>query len=234
MSHVVLPNYRFSRYYKRLDPLIKNRRNQAYTLVVLSLLTISFFGFFAVRPTLKTIASLRKQIEDRTLLNTQLEEKINALINAQENYQQIEARLPLVYSLLPHKAEFPRLLRHLELLADSNNATISSIQFEPVVVYAKDGVIVDATDSSELEQKDESTAIADPATPIPFTLSVKGTYEELMSFLRQLTQLERIITLEAMDLTLENTGAAAENMLTLSIKAKAYYLPQKETAQTYE
>ena len=137
MSESMFALHRYYKYYQKLEPAFKNRKTQAYLMAVLSLMTISFFGFFAIRPTLKTIAVLQRQIIDRKTLNEKLDEKINALILAQDEYRLIEADLPLIYTLLPEKPEFPLLMRLLENLTIQNSATISGIQFDPIVLYEK-------------------------------------------------------------------------------------------------
>lgn len=220
-----LSGYRFSRYYRQLDPLIKDKRTRAYWLVILSLLTISFFGIFAVRPTLKTISTLRRQIDDLTLLDTQLEEKINTLIDAQESYMEVEPLLPLVYSLLPQNADFPRLLRHLELLADDNNASISSIQVEPVSIYSSDESEVAVEIMPEEIEADEDTQTPkDPTMPLVVNFTVKGNYTDIINFLTRLTKIDRIISIETLNLTQDTSSSS---LLSLNVKANALYFFEK-------
>src|SRR3989344_478177 len=107
---------RYHRYSQKIAPLFKEKRIQAYTMITLSLFTISFFGSLAIRPTLGTIITLQKQIQDRTIVNQKLEEKINALIQAQTSYQAIEADLPTIYGLLPEKPDVTSLLLKIEAL----------------------------------------------------------------------------------------------------------------------
>lgn len=220
-----LSGYRFSRYYRQLDPLIKDKRTRAYWLVILSLLTISFFGIFAVRPTLKTISTLRRQIDDLTLLDTQLEEKINALIDAQESYMEIEPLLPLVYSLLPQNADFPRLLRHLELLADDNNASISSIQVEPVSIYSSnESEVAVEIIPEEIETDEDTQTPKDPTMPLVVNFTVKGNYTDIINFLTRLTKIDRIISIETLNLTQDTSSSS---LLSLNVKANALYFLEK-------
>lgn len=197
--------------------MVKNRKTQAYVMVVLSLLTISFFGFFAVRPTLRTISQLERQIQDRSDLNDQLDKKINALIQAQESYQAIEPQLPLLYSLLPEQPEFPLLLRHLETLAQTNEATISSIQFEPIVLLGEK-----PTATGEDDKATKNTASV--TIPLYFTLAVNGDYTHLIAFLTQLTQLDRIVTIQSVQFT-GGKGGTGVASLGLGVGSSAFYYP---------
>ena len=210
--------HRYYKYYQKLEPAFKNRKTQAYLMAVLSLMTISFFGFFAIRPTLKTIAVLQRQIIDRKTLNEKLDEKINALILAQDEYRLIEADLPLIYTLLPEKPEFPLLMRLLENLTIQNSATISGIQFDPIVLYEK------SPPETETATETKDTA-ADETIPMFFTLSFQGKYQNLINLLDQLTRLERLITINSVDLSVAKL-ADEMSELKLGIQSRSYYYPE--------
>lgn len=217
MTESLTTSHRYRRYYQNLEPLLKTRQTQAFLMVVMSLVTIAFFGTFAIRPTLKTIATLQRQIEDRSFLNEKLEEKINALILAQEEYQRIASRLPLIYTLLPEKAEFPSLLRRLELLADQNSATISGLQFDPVVLYRESPPEV-TTDVVS------ATPSAPTTTPIYFTLTLNGDYLNLVALLSQLTLIDRLVTIHSVTISKDQSG---ESRLNLGLTTRAYYYSTK-------
>lgn len=219
---------RYRRYYQKFEPLFKTRQVQAYIMVALSLFTIAFFGAFAIRPTLKTIAVLRRQIGDKTLVKQNLEEKIDNLILAQEEYQHVETDLPTLYSLLPEKAEFPSLLRKLEVLTVENGASISGIQFDPIVLYGETPPPADQSPPvyPAEAQPSGTDATSTPAPqpvvnfsiPLFFDIVLTGPYETLLNSLNQLTKLDRLITIESADFT-------NSTHLTVSIQSKAYYYP---------
>lgn len=215
MTESIAVTHRYRRYYQNLEPLLKTRQAQAFLMVIMSLVTIAFFGTFAIRPTLKTIATLQRQIEDRSFLNDKLEEKINALILAQEEYQRIAPQLPLIYTLLPEKAEFPSLLRRLELVVDQNSATIAGIQFEPIVLYSGLPSPLESTNDGTIESPSASST-----TPIHFTLSLSGEYQNLVTFLSQLTLLDRLVTIQSVTITNNQSG---ESQLSLGLQTRAYY-----------
>ncbi|MEK7166281.1 MAG: type 4a pilus biogenesis protein PilO [Patescibacteria group bacterium] len=224
MTESLLTIHRYHRYYKNITPLFKNRSVQAYTMVILSLFTISFFGVFAIRPTLKTIATLQRQIIDKSFVDEKLEQKINMLIEAQEQYQRIEKELPVIYSLLPEKAEFPALLRQLEIVVIQNEATISGISFDSVILYgdtANKQVALVAVD----ENTNESAPVQDNtiSTPLFFNLIINGSYDRLVNLLEQLTRLDRLITIHSVELT--SSGKEAQSTLNLGVKSSSYYYP---------
>lgn len=229
--------HRYRRFYKGYSQFFKNTAMQAYTMVALSLFAISFFGAFAIRPTLKTIAVLKRQITDRLEINEKLEQKINALVAAQDEYKNAEKDLPLIYSLLPETARFPSLFRKIEYLTVTNGATISGVQFDPVVLYtegSQPSPTPPKTTGQESNAKDSQTQETTPAvpptrediqtTPIFFTLTLLGPYQNLVRLLDTLTGLDRLITITSVELTgnQEDIGPAK---LSIFIQSHAHYFP---------
>lgn len=228
-------NYRFRKYYQNLSPLFSSSRFQGYAMVVMSLFTIAFFGIFAIKPTLKTITVLNRQIVDKNNLNSQLDQKINNLILAQEQYQKIQNDLSLIYSLMPADPQFPLLFRKLELLAAENNTTISDVQFSPVILYQEERPL----SQTETMPEANSAAIknqASPASPKPILTTVKqvsslsyilgftGNYGDLISLLERLTKLDRLVTILSVELNNRSQNDEKSN-LNITIDADSYYLP---------
>lgn len=213
----------YRRYYQNIAPILKNRKTQAYTMVILSLFAISFFGFFAIRPTLKTIATLQKQIEDRSLVDQKLEDKINALIAAQEEYRRAEPILPAIYGLLPEKAEITSLLIQLENLVDNRSSTVSAISFEPIVLYGEEPVPV-APNNPATGESLQNVLSSHTAAPSAFSFSVtfSGPYRELVNILSRLTKLDRIVTINSAEFSLASSQTAI-SQLTVNMKTQAYY-----------
>ena len=238
MNNSVYISNRYHKYYQRIAPVFKTQKAQAYTMVILSLFTISFFGVFAIRPTLKTIATLQRQIIDRSEVSQKLEEKINALIAAQETYQGITADIPTIYALLPDKPEVTSLLIKLEQLIDNKNATISAIQLDAVTIYTAMVKPNSASSSAQAASNvlaAEATApqgaiavtprqTGNPNTPINFSVSYKGKYADLVAILIQLTKLDRLITINSAELRLGDT-AQKDATLTVGLHSQAYYFP---------
>lgn len=219
MSETAIQKYRLRRYYQTLSPLFKSPQAQAYTMAILSIATIAFFSMFAIKPTLVTITSLQKQITDKTTLNAQLEDKINALILAQQEYQKIEPILPTVYSLLPDKPNAPLLIRYLENLGIDNAVTLKQIGISPLVLFQAKST-TNATPSGQISKTQ--------VNPIKIALSLTGEYGNITNFIDQLTKLDRLIQVASVNITTgdnsaTNTNQAAKAELTISIDSQAFY-----------
>src|SRR3989344_5460728 len=95
---------------KRLLPIVKNSRTASYFTITLSLLSLSFFGLFAIRPTIITAVSLIKSVSELRKLNQDYENKISNIIQAH--------------------AEFEKIARGLENFAVRSNININQLQID--------------------------------------------------------------------------------------------------------
>ena len=116
--------HRYRRYFNDLSKFYQHKKARAYTGIIFSLLTVIFFIFFAIRPTLKTITQIIRQLADQKTVSHELERKINNLSEAQKSYLIIEPELALVEEALPQKAEVTLLTKQIEALARQSGITI--------------------------------------------------------------------------------------------------------------
>ena len=196
--------HRYQRYFTDLGKFYQNKKAKTYTGIILSLLTIIFFIFFAIRPTFKTIAQLIRQTKDQKNVASELEKKINNLAKAQENYLTIEPELTLVEEALPQKAEVALLTKELETLASQNGVGIVNLRFSEI----------DLGENKQLKKEKQE---------IKISLNVLGDYPNLKNFLKNLVSLRRIVLVEAFSF---QTGKSEGNILSLNLNAQAWFLPQ--------
>lgn len=196
------PRARF--YYRTLVPLFEKPKVAAYTMLVLSFFTISFFGMFAIRPTLATIAQLRKQISDQQVVLSRMEEKITALVQAQQSYEAIKPDLDSIFEALPENPELGSLVGKLNRSLVANNMEVVILQFLPVTL-SKPEVL-----SSE-------------AVPMGFTMALKAQYDDILTFVDFLSRTDRIISIDSIDISGEGQVFTG-NLLTATIRGRAYVL----------
>src|SRR3989338_4873409 len=110
--------------YRKLTPLIKNKKTSSYLSLILSLFSISFFGIFAIRPTLITAVTLNKSVADLKKLDIEYENKISNIITAQSQYEKIRGDIPAIDQALPKDAAFNQLANALEKFAETSNVII--------------------------------------------------------------------------------------------------------------
>ncbi len=195
---------RYRRYYRNLQGLYQKPVVRDFTFLILSLLTVAFFGFFAIRPSLRTIGELIKEVKDKRMASEKLEQKINLLSIAQREYESIKPDLPAIYAVLPKKSDFSKLVKQLEYLAGKNNSTLLNFRIQKTSLFG--------------EEKKE-------LTPLEFTLNISGEYKNLKGFLEDLGKLDRLVKVETLDFQKKKAGKEEkEILLTLRLSAEGYYL----------
>jgi hypothetical protein len=219
----------YQRYLSQIKEIYKKREDiKVYSGLILSLLTISFFGFFAIKPTLSTIASLVKEIKDKREVNQKLQEKINALTLAQGELLQVsEALTP--------KPNLALFINQLEVLAKKNNLKINSLSFSSVIFYeqkketlkSKEGAqeeeIIGEINPKEKPQEKEKKS---PETKQDyrennFSFQSSGTLADLKKLLENLENFRRIVKTEKVSLTQEK-----DQNWTLALNGKIFYQKQ--------
>lgn len=204
--------HHYRRYFTSISALYQKKEVRVYTELILSLLTVAFFSFFAIRPTLVTITSLVKEIGDRRMIVQKLQEKINALTLAQNEYTAVYSELPLVEEALPQKPDLSLFVRQLETVTVQNGVTLRTIQFGQVNLRGS------PTEAKPVEKEGVSE--------VPFSLSVSGNYQNLKSFLQSLEDLRRLVVVSSF--AFKPGEKEEESLLILSVTGETYYLSQNE------
>jgi Tfp pilus assembly protein PilO len=206
----------YRHYLVNLGTLYQKKQVRTYTGFILSLLAIAFFSFFAIRPTLITIASLIKEIDSKQMIAEKLEEKINALSHARSEYIDLSSSLPLIEEALPQEPNLSLFIRQLETLAVQNGVILRSIQF------------------GEISLRGEKISKSLPATTkeiespqIPFNLSVSGSYKNLKNFLQSLEELRRLTVVSSFIFKMEKEKEG--QFLVLSVTGETFYLNQNKS-----
>lgn len=201
---------RYGRYFTRIrDAYLQKPVVQASLGVLLTLFTISFFSIFALRPTLNTISELLAQIRTQKEILEQLDQKIAAIALAQQVWTQELRRIPLVLQALPKNSEPETYLRQIEGLTIKHNLSLSSFKVDDVPLLGK---------------KEGQSVKEQPAGTDTFTvsLSVRGSYSSLLSFLDDLETLRRPIKIESLSFG----GGKTSGSILLTVSGKVPYKTQ--------
>lgn len=191
------------KYLTALLPRLQEKRVQSFTTITLSLITLSFFGIFAIGPTLSTIADLKKQISDDQFVNQQLQQKITNLTNLQVSYKSIQNDIPLVYQAIPETPQVTTIVGQMQTLAQISNVSLLNIQTLPV---------------------DISNISSTKYNSFSFALDISGSYANIKTFLQNITNFNRIITIDAMSLS---KPTLTQDVYTLSLRGEAYFKANK-------
>lgn len=186
--------------YQEIAPFFKEEKTRQFTTIALTLIAASFFGIFAINPTLSTIAQLQKQLEDNRSVNVQLDKKIAALNSLQQKYVTLTNDIALVQEAIPQSPEIPLLLAQVQGVAKKSNVTLTNLQ----------------TFQIELAKNQKTSQ---KYSAFVFAADAQGTYLQCLEFLSNFVDTQRITTIDAISLSQdEKTGAYR-----IHIRGKAYF-----------
>ena len=180
---------------------LKNKRTIQFTYLVLTIIALTFFGLFAINPTLTTIAKLERELDDNQFVDDQLQRKIQNLSSLQTSYAGISNDLPMIESSIPKNPQAPILIAQVQSVAKTNNVTLLSTQVFPVELnqYAK-------TDKSQ--------------SAFSFIILGEGTKSSISDFVDRMSKMQRVISLDQITLT---KRADSSDLLQISLRGSAYF-----------
>lgn len=176
--------------------------------LVLTIIAITFFALFAIRPTLLTMAELIKQIDDRKVIDQKLSQKIAALSTAQAELASKQTDALVLDSSVPSTPRFPELLKQIERAASENSVVIGTLVTQTVPV-----------------ERDVKTVTTLDLQSIPLTLTVSGSFEGLIGMLATLGNMQRILAIDRIDILPPVEDEALLLNLTISVRAFAFGAP---------
>ena len=194
----IFKNIKYENYYKDILPYVRKDKNQQYFAIILTLSASIFFALFAINPTLSTITKLRKEVSDNKQTETQLSQKIQNLSTLSQSYQDIQNDIPFLLDAIPNQPEAPILIAQIQSLAQDNNVSISNIIVSPM-----NFVIPNATTSSSLS----------------FDISAKSNYSDMDKFLSNLTEMQRLVSINSFSLT----KSSDSNEVSIEMKGSAFF-----------
>jgi Tfp pilus assembly protein PilO len=203
----------------KLLPSVQQENLRIVTTLILTFGAMSFFGIFAINPTLSTIVTLQKQLADSEAVHEELKTKIAALSSLQQQYTNLQEQLPVVYEAVPQSPDAPLLTAQILGLAKQQNINIVSLN-TAAMTLKETGDIQTATPTASPQDQPDPQPIASNDPSFSFSLQAQGSYENLIAFAKSLSQLSRIITVESLAL---NTTSEREG-LTMGLEGKAYFL----------
>lgn len=190
--------------YIRSLPNIHEEKVQTYATVILTFLAISFFGIFAISPTLSTIAVLRKTVEDSKFLDFQLQSKITNMTKLQSSFSSISPQLPVLYSAIPQSPQVGKLSGQIRTLAQDSGVTLDQLQVQ----------------STEIASSGKPKSVL---KPIMINIGVKGDFESFKKFYDSLTDFDRLLTVSSMSVVVPTELDTSKYRLTILVET--YYRP---------
>lgn len=189
-THAISTKKILEQYKKRLDALNEDGREKlnAYIYIILSLAALSFFGIFAIRPTLSTISTLNQQYRENQNIHNQLVQKSNALRSLDVQYQQLTPDLPIVLSAVPKSTRMAYVTRQIETLAANNGLALTQLSFGTIELYPA--------------LKDNPALYS-----FTFTAALEGNEDQVQNFISQVISFDRLVNIDQLSTGNREDGA---------------------------
>ncbi len=180
----------------RIIPKFGEERVGKFTTLAFTLVACAGFGLFAINPTLSTIAELQKQLSDEQTVSQQLDTKIASIFSLQKAYPTIQTSLPLALQAIPDSPDTLGVAGLLQGLAKRDNISLTYLQIFPV----------------EFSQSQNDKPLS-----FVFSMNVEGTYPSTILFMKDMTNLSRVITIDSLSFSSQPKGN-----FRATIKGRAY------------
>ena len=185
----------------RAHPKLGEEKTQIYLMLILTFLSLSFLGIFAINPTLTTIVELNRKLEDSKFVNEALKTKTANLSSLTTQYQALNNTWPIVNAAVPSNPQVTVLIGQLKTLAQDNNVQLVDLQ------------------SYEVELANSLTK----ENPFPkqasyvLSMTAEGTDQSLLAFTKAVSNFNRVLTVEEINFT-------NEEKLSVTIRARAFFI----------
>jgi hypothetical protein len=190
--------------FSKLSPLFtylsKQRENRKFIRsleISATFILISFFTFFAIKPTILTISKLIGDIKAKEILVKELKKKIDDVIVSQDLFSQVQEKYSLVESSLPTSPGFYQATSQIVGLTEKNQIYLDKISYS-----------------------------INNGNYFTTSISTSSSFLSATSLLSELLQNRRLLEINQVSFSLKkdslnNTG----NMIDISVPLNIYYWP---------
>lgn len=184
-------------------PYLTQEGSQKFFGIVLTLCALSFFGFFAIKPTVSTILKLQKEISDNQFVFDQLGIKIKNLTELRKQYFSLQNDLPIIMNTITTQPDAPVLFAQIQSVAQTSNIVIKKLQNFEVEVLRSDK-------SANKNYYSYS-----------FSIAGTGSFENISKFVSTLTSMVRIINIDMF--SINNIANQNSESLGFDIQGTAFF-----------
>lgn len=184
----------FNRYYVKIIKIWERPTVKRFSAVGATLFLIAFFILVALKPTIETILTLNKKIQDARETETQMTNKINNINSAINTYQQHQADIVLLDEYLPDSPSAEKIIDIINAGLQKSSINKSNYTLSSFPLIGTNGKIT-------------------------ITIGASNEYPNILNMLSNLYASKRLITLD----TLSIFKSKDESTLDFSITGNSYY-----------
>ena len=188
------------KYFPKL-PYLNEDRSQKFFIIALTLLALSFFGFFAINPTVSTILKLRKEVSDSEFVHRELENKIKNLGILRKEYNSIQTDLPIITDAITLQPDAHVLFAQVQGASQKSNVKIKKLQ------------------NFEVEILKNSKTPSKKYYSYSFVVAGSGLFENISDFVSTITNMQRVIDIDIFSIS----STLGQTNLEFNIQASAFF-----------
>lgn len=179
---------RYKDFYLNIQSLYKQRADiRVFLEIILSISTVIIFLAFALRPTALTIVSLYRQIQEKQKTVADLNQKLEDLQAANVSFTTNRKFTPDIEVSVGNAPQPNIIVQQIQAIAAKNSVSILGVSVGEVTLTGNLPVKKTQSDLKPLPGG---------ALEMPISISVRGSYPNLNSFLVDLENLRTIINLD--------------------------------------
>ncbi|MBU0974856.1 hypothetical protein KKD03_04105 [Patescibacteria group bacterium] len=194
-----------------LNHFYKNPVAKVSLELFLTIGLVLFLAVFAIKPTILTMSSLIKEIENKEKLEKQLTQKIAALQTAQTEYLSVESLLPVLDEAIPSTPEIIKSAKIVEKVAADNKVIIRSLS----IVELPQNDSVDILFSQKAKQK------------LNFSINISGDYVSIRNFTEALRNSRKSFVIDSVTFALEENRGSKKLNANISINVPYFGVETK-------
>ena len=188
---------RYKEFFLNISALYQKRADlRAFLEIILSLATIIIFLLFALKPTAITIIDLSRQIKEKKVTLASLTQKVNNLQTASTLLQRNQNFIPIIEIAVPTIPN-PNILSQQVLgLAAKNSTDILGFSVNQTTLIGSEGT---------KRKSSEFKPLPGEVNEMSFSVSVRGAYPNIISFLKDFENLRVSTKIDAMGISSSTT-----------------------------
>lgn len=191
---------------------LKTEKQQAYfEFFVVTMALVLLLGL-VTGPTFSSVFKLQQNLGEAQRLNQNLDQKLNSLSQAKENFDRVLGDLTILDNALPTKSLILDFLNGLSSLASADGVNlVESFYQEPRTSTTVVGKSFDPQSKIAQSQNGISS--------FPFTIRLRGDYLHMRKFVSDLEKLPRLLIVDTFDFNKE----AKDNSLEVLLSGRAFW-----------
>jgi Tfp pilus assembly protein PilO len=196
-------------------------------IIAVTVILIATIVFFAIWPGISTILNSQKEIANHEAQQTAAKLRSDTIADLRKNQAQIEEINQIAAQYIPEDQGSSELMVELSTAAQQNNIIINNTTIDQkapasAAAASDKDLATPAASKTTTPAPTTSSTTASSTKNLDFTLSIAGSFPDMLNFLKNLENGPRLLTIKSITLQSKVDEAGAVN-ITAQIQGSVYY-----------